>query len=41
MAEVVDDKEELEAYDIIRKGDFDGVLYYLVEWEHTLVPNMK
>jgi hypothetical protein len=37
MAEVVDTDQEWEICDIIRKEDVDGVVYYLVEWNPTLV----
>jgi hypothetical protein len=38
MAEVVDTDQEWEIRDIIGKGDVDGVVHYLVEWNPTLVP---
>jgi hypothetical protein len=34
----VDSKQEWEIRDIIGKEDVDGVVHYLVEWNHTLMP---
>ena len=37
MAEAVDADQEWDIYDVVGKEDVNGVVYYLVEWNPTLV----
>ena len=41
MAEVANDKQEWEIYDIVGKEDVDGVPHYWVQWSVTLVPKSE